>query len=86
MLKTSNAASIYTPMTVAQCVNCGTWTLYGFAVQDVWVWGPNSTGFFLGLAQVALKLSFPSNSEVDSSVHRLVGTKQACSDEEDVEP
>ena len=83
VLHNSNAVSIYAPLTIAQCVNCGTWTLYGFAVGDIWVWGPNATGFVLGLIQVALKLAFPSHVETDGSAHRLVGTKQACSDEED---
>lgn len=34
---------------------------YGwFATKDIFVWGPNLTGLMLGLAQLALKLAFPS--------------------------
>ena len=60
VLRTKNAASIYAPLTAAQVVNCGTWTLYGLAVGDIWVWGPNASGLALGLVQVALKCLFSS--------------------------
>jgi hypothetical protein len=44
-----------------QSLNCALWTLYGFvATRDVYVWGPNLTGFILGLSQLALKVLFPS--------------------------
>jgi hypothetical protein len=38
------------------------WTVYGvFAAKDIFVWGPNGIGLFLGLVQLALKILFPSN-------------------------
>ena len=36
------------------------WSLYGLAIQDKFVYGPNLTGLGLGLIQLALKLVFPS--------------------------
>ena len=58
-----DASSIYAPMTAAQCANGTLWTLYGlFGVGDVFVWGPNLVGLLLGLAQLALKLVFPSKA------------------------
>jgi len=56
-----SSESIYAPATAAQCANCALWTTYGwFATKDIFVWGPNLTGLMLGLAQLALKLAFPS--------------------------
>mmetsp|Transcript_20735 Transcript_20735/g.40261 ORF Transcript_20735/g.40261 Transcript_20735/m.40261 type:complete len:116 (+) Transcript_20735:671-1018(+) len=90
VLSTRSSASIYAPLTLAQCINCGTWTLYGFAVGDLWVWGPNGTGFLLGLIQVLLKLCFPSRrpGTEDMSPIRVVGVgdKHVYSDEEDMRP
>ena len=58
------AASILAPLTVSQCANCLLWTSYGvFAAKDVFVWGPNGVGLALGLAQLALKLCFPSKDD-----------------------
>ena len=59
-----NAASIYAPLTAAQCANCGLWTLYGaFGCKDVFVWGPNGIGLALGFTQIVLKVAFPSTEE-----------------------
>jgi len=64
VVATKDSASIYAPMTVAQCVNSGLWSVYGFfGAKDVFVWGPNVTGLGLGLLQLLLKLVFPSSSE-----------------------
>ncbi|KAL1526476.1 hypothetical protein AB1Y20_015186 [Prymnesium parvum] len=82
VLSTRNAASIYAPLTAAQVINCATWTIYGFTIGDIWVWGPNSTGLGLGLLQLMLKLSFPSTPFVETK--RLVG--KSCSDDEDMCP
>jgi solute carrier family 50 protein (sugar transporter) len=60
VIATRNSASIYAPLTAAQVANCFMWTVYGFAVGDVWVFGPNSTGLALGMIQLTLKLTFPS--------------------------
>jgi len=79
VVRTRNAASIYAPLTIAQCVNCATWTFYGLAVGDQWVWGPNATGLSLGLLQVLLKVVYSSAGSKES--HSLVG-KFSCSDED----
>ena len=45
----------------AQCANCALWTTYGvFSAKDIFVWGPNGIGLSLGLAQIVLKVLFPS--------------------------
>jgi solute carrier family 50 protein (sugar transporter) len=60
VISTRNAASIYAPLTGAQCTNCLMWTVYGLAIGDVWVYGPNGTGLVLGLLQLVLKIVYPS--------------------------
>lgn len=60
VVATANAASIYGPLTATQCTNCAMWTVYGLSIGDVWVYGPNGTGLALGLAQLLLKVLYPS--------------------------
>jgi len=67
-----DAESIYAPMTAAQCVNCALWTVYGLAAaHNVFVWGPNLTGLLLGLAQLVLKVAFPSKAQDQSARTRI---------------
>ena len=61
VLSTRDSASIYTPLTLAQCANTLLWTVYGVAAaKDVFVYGPNGIGLCLGLVQLLLKLVFPT--------------------------
>ena len=63
--------------------NCGTWTIYGFAIGDIWVWGPNLAGFLLGVVQLLLKMLYPSVVD-DKTRQRLC--KATGSDGEPEEP
>lgn len=69
------------PRRAAQVTNCGTWTVYGLAIGDVWVWGPNLCGFMLGLAQLLLKLLFPSFA--DKTHQRLCKANGSDTDNDD---
>ena len=61
MIATRDSASIYAPLTAAQCANTLLWTVYGImAAKDVFVYGPNGIGLALGLTQLMLKLIFPA--------------------------
>lgn len=60
VVRVRSSASVYGPLTAAQVFNCGLWLGFGSAIGDLWVWGPNLAGFVLGLAQLALKLRYPS--------------------------
>ncbi len=65
VVRTRDAASILAPLTAAQVANCLMWTLYGLTrpfSEGLYIWGPNGTGLLLGLAQLALKLLFPSKA------------------------
>ena len=55
-----NSASILGSLTTAQVTNTFLWTVYGLAVKDLFVWGPNAAGLGLGLIQLFLKVVFPS--------------------------
>lgn len=61
VVATRNSASIYAPLTAAQCANTLLWTIYGvMAAKDIFVYGPNGVGLALGLVQLMLKLIFPA--------------------------
>lgn len=61
VLATRSSASIYAPLTLAQCANTLLWTAYGIvAAKDIFVYGPNGVGLALGLVQLGLKIVYPS--------------------------
>ncbi|GAX82506.1 hypothetical protein CEUSTIGMA_g9933.t1 [Chlamydomonas eustigma] len=64
-----DASSIYLPLAVASIVNGGAWTVYGLAVQDVNLWGPNGFGAFTGCVQVALRLLFGAKKAREDVAH-----------------
>ena len=59
------------PLTVAQVANCVMWSVYGVAVSDLWVWGPNFVGFGLGLVQLSLLMLCPSQPTADPKFSSL---------------
>ena len=59
VVRTKNSKSILTPLTMAQVVNTALWSMYGLAIGDKFVWGPNSVGLGFGLVQLMLKIMFP---------------------------
>mmetsp|Transcript_13992 Transcript_13992/g.30254 ORF Transcript_13992/g.30254 Transcript_13992/m.30254 type:complete len:297 (-) Transcript_13992:751-1641(-) len=56
IIRTRNAASIYLPLAATAILNGGLWTIYGLAVQDINIWGPNVLGVALGVVQVVVRL------------------------------
>lgn len=60
VLSTRNSASILAPLTLAQVTNTALWSLYGLAIKDIFVYGPNIAGLGFGLIQLALKILFLS--------------------------
>ncbi|KAJ3039116.1 hypothetical protein HDV00_012607 [Rhizophlyctis rosea] len=71
VVKTRNSASINYPLAVAQLVNGGLWFVYGMAVGNYFVAGPNGTGCALGVLQVVLKVVFKSRGGETSDVESL---------------
>jgi solute carrier family 50 protein (sugar transporter) len=66
VMKDKNSASILGQLTIAQVVNTLLWSVYGLAVRNRFVWGPNVVGFGLGIIQLALKISFPTKKTATS--------------------
>jgi solute carrier family 50 protein (sugar transporter) len=60
VVSTRNSSSILGSLTMAQVVNALLWSMYGLAIRNAFVYGPNLIGLGLGLAQLALKITFPS--------------------------
>lgn len=60
VIATKNSISILGSLTAAQVTNTLLWSIYGLAVSDLFVWGPNAIGLGLGLIQLVLKIIFPS--------------------------
>ncbi|KAL7526331.1 hypothetical protein ACHAXR_001433 [Thalassiosira sp. AJA248-18] len=60
VLSTRNSGSILTPLCIAQVTNTVLWSVYGLAIKDTFVYGPNLTGLGFGLIQLLLKILFPS--------------------------
>jgi hypothetical protein len=48
-------------LTLAQVTNTALWSVYGLAIKDKFVYGPNMVGLGFGIIQLLLKLAFPSN-------------------------
>jgi len=61
VVATKNSSSILGRFTLAQCLNTTLWSVYGLAVKDRFVYGPNCIGLGLGLIQLALKIIFPAS-------------------------
>jgi solute carrier family 50 protein (sugar transporter) len=59
-MSTRNAGSILSSLTIAQVTNTALWSVYGLAIKDKFVYGPNLAGLGFGLVQLVLKLVFPS--------------------------
>jgi len=66
VVRLRSSASIYAPLTVVQIANCSLWSVYGIAVGDVWIWGPNGLGLVLGFCQAGLLFTFPSHGPEES--------------------
>ena len=81
VIASKDSSSIYGPMTAAQCTNSALWTVYGFfGAKDVFVWGPNATGFMLGVLQLLLKIVFPSVTKKALNGLRRNVRLASCSD------
>jgi solute carrier family 50 protein (sugar transporter) len=61
---TRDASSIQYLMIAANAVNCLSWTVYGLAaIDDPWVYGPNSAGLLLSIVQLAVKFYYSAHAK-----------------------
>ena len=54
--------SIHTWTVVMNCANSFFWGSYGFAINSIAIYAPNTLGFLLGLIQAALCFAYPKTS------------------------
>jgi solute carrier family 50 protein (sugar transporter) len=67
VIKTRDASSIYLPLAIASIANGGLWTVYGLAIGDINIWGPNSFGAIFGTVQVVTRLFIGAKSSPQSA-------------------
>ena len=63
VLQTRSAESLPAPMILLGLVCTSLWTLYGLRLGNPFMYGPNGIAMVLGLAQLALLITFPSNKK-----------------------
>ncbi|KAL3921428.1 MAG: hypothetical protein SGILL_002751 [Bacillariaceae sp.] len=54
VIRTKCSDSIHKPTVALNCFNAGFWALYGVAINNIVVYGPNGVGLILGTMQVLL--------------------------------
>jgi len=67
VIQTRDSSSIFLKVTMAQIFASAMWTVYGFAVDDYVIYGPNLFGLLLGLIQLVVKKLIPSSSSSSGS-------------------
>ena len=54
LLQTRSAATLSWPVAICVCANSTLWILYGIALQDPFVWAPNTAGALIGVLSLLL--------------------------------
>mmetsp|Transcript_10319 Transcript_10319/g.16648 ORF Transcript_10319/g.16648 Transcript_10319/m.16648 type:complete len:304 (-) Transcript_10319:147-1058(-) len=63
VLRSRNSKALSRPLSVLSFVCALSWTLYGYLLSDVYIWGPNSIGLLLSVVQLSLIIVYPDPSE-----------------------
>lgn len=58
VLAKKDSSTILAPLVLAQLINSGVWAIYGVAIRDLFVWGPNTLGLSLVIVQLVLKVLY----------------------------
>ncbi|OEU18582.1 hypothetical protein FRACYDRAFT_182833 [Fragilariopsis cylindrus CCMP1102] len=62
VVKKKGSNSIHTLTMILNCLNAGFWGIYGLAINDIVIYGPNSIGLLLGIIQAILCCIYPKTS------------------------
>lgn len=79
VLRNRSSAPLNEPLASMAIINGSLWAVYGWAVNDAFIWAPNFVGALLGVLQVALCKTFPSkmpqlkSDETASMMHEMEG-------------
>lgn len=68
VLRTKSSSSIHRATMIMNSTNAMFWLLYGVKKNDPYIFGPNTIGFLLGVAQMILCCCYSSHHEVQSSI------------------
>lgn len=72
VLQTKSASSIPFPFTIACCINCFLWSVFGWwGLKDFYVYFPNGVGLFFGIVQLFLKILY-NNDKSDGNINPLI--------------
>ena len=72
VLKERNSSSIHVPTMITNTLNGTFWSIYGFAVSDMFVAIPNGIGALFGVLQVVLIVLFPRQAKDAHSERTLL--------------
>ena len=68
IIKTKNSSTLYAPMVCANGANAILWLVYGLALDDVFVYGPNVFGILLSVFQLFLVFVYNNSPPKDEAV------------------
>lgn len=66
VLKEKSTASIHVPTMFLNTITSGFWCVYGVAINDYFIIGPNALGFVCGAIQIVLYMAFPRSPKAPS--------------------
>lgn len=61
VVKEKNSSTIHVPTMINNTLSGVFWCIYGFAIDDYFVYGPNGLSIAFGIIQILLCMSFPRN-------------------------
>jgi len=65
VVTTRNSASLHIPLAIASFANGSLWSIYGFVLGDIFIWGPNALGAVFSGLQLVLIMILPRTPEID---------------------
>ncbi len=63
VVRTRNSSQLFVPLAAMATCNGLLWTVYGLAVNDTFVWGPNLVGAIFGVVQIVLCWVLPRDQD-----------------------
>ncbi|CAJ1945932.1 unnamed protein product [Cylindrotheca closterium] len=71
VLKDRHTASIHVPTMILNSLGSSFWCVYGIAISDYFIAGPNALGFVFGAVQIFLYMVFPRSPSAEGNTTDL---------------
>jgi solute carrier family 50 protein (sugar transporter) len=81
VLRSRNAESFDTLLSLTQGINCVLWLVYGIFIGDGYIWGPNSLGFLVAVMQLFCIYIWPRKQHTFSSATSRHAISNVTSDD-----